>query len=364
VRPADLGGHSVRGRFLTCPRRADIARPAVNPGAPSGLLTSEASQALSRAGPALDLTIVVPVLDEAESVLQLHEQIAGVLDALPERAEIVFVDDGSRDGTLDRLRELHASDGRVQVVSLRRNFGKTAALLAGFREARGEIVITMDGDLQDDPAEIPIFLQRIRAGDDLVSGWKQERDDPASKTLPSRLFNFTVRRSTGIPLHDFNCGFKAYRREVLDDVKLYGELHRFIPVLAYWRGYRVGELKVHHRARQFGQSKFGAGRLLKGLLDFLKVLFLTRYMQRPLQLFGNLGLILLLLGGIGFVYLLVLKLMGQSLFQSHGPLLFLSGILIVSGIQLFMLGLVGEMLRHYAFRPEEEYSVRYRLTRE
>jgi glycosyltransferase involved in cell wall biosynthesis len=222
----------------------------------------------------------------------------------------------------------------------------------------------MDGDLQDDPSEIPHFLAKLRAGDDLVSGWKQHRDDPASKTIPSRLFNLTVRRSTGIPLHDFNCGFKAYRREVLEDVKLYGELHRFIPVLAYWKGYRIGEIPVNHRARRFGRSKFGAGRLLKGLIDFLKVLFLTRYMQRPLQLFGFLGLGLLSLGGIGFIYLLVLKLMGQSLFQSHGPLLFLSGILIVSGIQLFMLGLVGEMLRHYAFRPEEEYSVRRRLSRD
>jgi glycosyltransferase involved in cell wall biosynthesis len=309
----------------------------------------------------LDLTILVPVLDEEESVPRLFKEIVTVLDELPDRAEIMFVDDGSRDGTLDRLRELHAADGRVQVVSLRRNFGKTAALLAGFREARGEIVITMDGDLQDDPAEIPNFLARIRAGHDLVSGWKKKRDDPAGKTIPSRLFNLTVRRSTGIPLHDFNCGFKAYRREVLEEVKLYGELHRFIPVLAYWKGYRIGELPVHHRPRQYGRSKFGAGRLLKGLLDFLKVLFLTRYMQRPLQLFGILGFALFSLGGIGFVYLLALKLMGQSLFQSHGPLLFLSGILIVSGIQLFMLGLVGEMLRHYSFRPEEEYSVRCRL---
>jgi glycosyltransferase involved in cell wall biosynthesis len=326
------------------------------------LLQREPDQVGSPLAADLDLTILVPVLDEEKSVPELFREIVSVLDALPERAEIIFVDDGSRDGTLDRLRELHTADARVQVVGLRRNFGKTAALLAGFREARGEIVITMDGDLQDDPAEIPQFLAQIRSGNDLVSGWKQNRDDPASKTIPSRLFNLTVRRSTGIPLHDFNCGFKAYRREVLEDVKLYGELHRFIPVLAFWKGYRIGELAVHHRPRRYGRSKFGAGRLLKGLLDFLKVLFLTRYMQRPLQLFGILGLALFSLGGLGFIYLLVLKLMGQSLFQTHGPLLFLSGILIVSGIQLFMLGLVGEMLRHYSFRPEEEYSVRCRLT--
>ncbi len=172
-----------------------------------------------------------------------------------------------------------------------------------------------------------------------------------------------MRRATGIPLHDFNCGYKAYRREVLQELKLYGELHRFIPVLAYRKGYRVGELEVLHHPRRYGRSKFGPGRLLKGLLDFLMVLFLTRYLQRPLQLFGILGLLLGFLGSLGFVYLLVLKLLGQSIFRTHGPLLYLSGILIVSGILLFMMGLVGEMQRHYAFRPEEEYSVKRRLTR-
>lgn len=311
----------------------------------------------------LDLSIVVPVYEEAESVAELHESISSVLNSLPLRAEIIFVDDGSQDGTTDRLQELFRSDPRISVISLRRNFGKTAALLAGFEQARGDTVVTMDGDLQDDPEEIPRFLATLAQGYDLVSGWKRVRHDPVSKTIPSRLFNATVRRATGIPLHDFNCGFKAYRREILGDLKLYGELHRFIPVLAYWRGYRIGELEVQHHARKFGRSKFGAGRLLKGLLDFLKVLFLTRYMQRPLQLFGVLGLALWGLGMAGFVYLFILKLVGQSVFTSHGPLLFLSGILIVAGIQLFMLGLVGEMLRHYSYSPDEEYSVRQRLTR-
>lgn len=310
------------------------------------------------------LSIVVPVYEESESVGELHRAVAQVLESLPFASEIIFVDDGSRDDTLVRLEELYGKDERVRVIALRRNFGKTAALLAGFAEARGRIVITMDGDLQDDPEEIPQFIAAIDEGQDLVSGWKRVRHDPLSKTLPSRLFNATVRRFTGIPLHDFNCGFKAYRREVLSDVKLYGELHRFIPVLAYWRGYRIGEIEVRHHARKFGRSKFGPGRLLKGLLDFLKVLFLTRYMQRPLQLFGVLGLALWAAGMLGFLYLFILKLMGQSVFTSHGPLLFLSGILIVSGIQLFMLGLLGEMLRHYAFRPAEEYSVRRRLARD
>lgn len=311
----------------------------------------------------VDLTVVIPLVDEEESIVELHRRLSEALDSLAARAEIVFVDDGSRDGSLSKLQALYDTDPRVRVISFRRNFGKTAALLAGFNESRGSVVITMDADLQDDPREIPRFLESIQDGADLVSGWKQQRHDPLSKTLPSRLFNATVRHTTGIPLHDFNCGFKAYRKEVLDDLKLYGELHRFIPVLAFRKGYRIAEINVEHHPRKFGRSKFGAGRLLKGLLDFLKVLFLTRYMQRPLQLFGVLGLLLLSLGMAGFAYLFVLKLLGQSLFQTHGPLLFLSGILIVSGMQLFILGLLGEMLRHYSFDPIDEYSIKMQLSR-
>ncbi len=310
-----------------------------------------------------DLSLVIPVVDEEDNVAELFERVREAVDSMHETTEIVFVDDGSKDSTFARLEALYEQDKRVRVLRLRRNFGKTAALLAGFQEARGRIIITLDGDLQDDPRELPRFVAAIDSGNDLVSGWKRKRHDPISKTVPSRLFNLAVRRSTGIPLHDFNCGFKAYRREVLEELKLYGELHRFIPILAFWKGYRIGELEVEHHKRIHGRSKFGAGRLFKGLLDFLKVLFLTRYLQRPLQLFGLLGLALLALGGLGFLYLLVLKLLGQSVFQSHGPLLFLSGIIIVSGIQLFMLGLVGEMLRHYSFHPMDEYSIRTRLDR-
>jgi len=305
-----------------------------------------------------DISIVVPVYDEVENVTKLYKELSTVLDAIQRSSEIIFIDDGSRDGTVEQLSALHERDGRVGVVALRRNFGKSAALLAGFRESSGAVVVTLDGDLQDNPAELTRFLEAIEQGSDLVSGWKRVRHDPLTKTLPSRIFNWTVRRFTGIPLHDFNCGYKAYRREVLDELKLYGELHRFIPVLAYWKGYRISELEVQHRPRTFGRSKFGASRLFKGLLDFLKVLFLTRYMQRPLQLFGVLGAALCMVGGVGFLYLLLLKVMGQSIFQTHGPLLFLSGICIVSGIQLFMLGLLGEMQRHYSFHPEDEYSVR------
>jgi glycosyltransferase involved in cell wall biosynthesis len=330
----------------------------------SGIAPSPLREELALPSRQCDLSLVIPVFEEEENVARLHEELSQVLATLPLTAELIFVDDGSRDGTLQRLEEVFAQDPRARVISLRRNFGKTAALLAGFQEARGDIVVTMDGDLQDDPAELPRFLQAIGDGYDLVSGWKQKRNDPLSKTIPSRFFNGVVSRSTGIPLHDFNCGFKAYRREVLEELKLYGELHRFIPVLAYWRGFRVGEIAVHHRARQFGRSKFGAARLLKGLLDFVMVMFLTRYMQRPLQLFGVLGLGVFAAGAAGFIYLLILKLIGQSIFSTHGPLLFLSGIMIVSGILLFMLGLVGEMLRHYGFQPRDEYSVKRRLARD
>ncbi|GAC1445582.1 MAG: glycosyltransferase family 2 protein [Chloroflexota bacterium] len=301
--------------------------------------------------------------EEEDSIEELYSEICVVIDAFQRSVEIVFVDDGSTDGTLARLEDIYSRDPRVQVIGLRRNFGKTAALLAGFQQVRGQIVVTLDGDLQDDPKELPRFLEAIENGADLVSGWKRARHDPGSKTLPSKLFNSVVRSATHIPLHDFNCGYKAYRREVIDELKLYGELHRFIPVMAYWKGFRIAELEVNHRPRRYGKSKFGAGRLMKGLLDFLKVLFLTRYLQRPLQLFGLLGLLLLATGSSGFMYLLVLKLLGQSVFQSHGPLLFLSGILIISGIQLFMLGLVGEMLRHYSFRVRDEYSVKTHLSR-
>lgn len=312
----------------------------------------------------VDVTLVIPVYEEAESVAELHRQIDAALRSLHLRVQIIFVDDGSRDGTFEALQPIFDADRRVEVLTLRRNFGKTAALLAGFQRATGAIVITMDGDLQDDPKEIPRFLEALANDKDLVSGWKRSRHDPFTKTVPSRLFNFVVRKATGIPLHDFNCGFKAYRIEVLDELKLYGELHRFIPVMAFWKGFRIGELEVEHHPRKFGRSKFGAGRLFKGMLDFLKVMFLTRYLQRPLQLFGFLGLGVWFLGAIGFLYILALKVEGQHVFQNHGPLLFLSGIAIISGIQLFMLGLVGEMLRHYAFRPAEEYSVKRELRHE
>jgi glycosyltransferase involved in cell wall biosynthesis len=326
-----------------------------------GALRTSGFDALSVSAP-VDLTLVVPVLDEEGSLCELHRQISVAVEPLGLNYEILFVDDGSRDGTYERLRQLFEADPHVRVISFRRNFGKTAALVAGFRESRGEIIVTLDGDLQDDPQEIPRFLAMIADGHDLVVGWKRERHDPIGKRLPSKVFNSVVRSSSGIPLHDFNCGFKAYRREVLDDLRLYGEMHRFIPVLAAWKGYRVGELTVQHHERQYGVSKFGVGRMLSGLLDFIRVLFLTRYLQQPLALFGTAGLALLFLGFLGGVWLAFLKLgQGQSIGLSHLPLLLLTVLLILFGALLLAIGLIGEMVRHYYYRASDEYSVRRQL---
>ena len=253
-----------------------------------------AAPALSEAP---EITVLVPVLDEEASVVELTERVTRVLDEIGRSFELVFVDDGSGDATVERVRELHRRDRRVKLVRLRRNFGKAAAISAGVENSRGRIVVTLDGDLQDVPEEIPRFLDKLEGEDfDLVSGWKQHRQDPASKRYPSKLYNWVTRGMAQIDLHDFNCGFKAYRREVLEQVAIYGELHRYIPVLASRRGFRVGEIKISHQRRRHGRSKYGWHRLYKGPLDLLTVLFITRYTRRPLHLFGVIGLIFMAVG--------------------------------------------------------------------
>lgn len=310
--------------------------------------------------PAPEISVLVPVLNEAGTVEDLAARVAAVIGGLGRSYEIVFVDDGSTDATPDRVRAAHEADPRVKLVRLRRNFGKAAALTAGLDHSRGSIVITMDGDLQDDPEEIPRFLEAIEEGGfDLVSGWKRRRRDPSLKRISSRVFNWVTRTLARVDLHDFNCGFKAYRREVLDQVSIYGELHRYIPVLASRRGFRVGELAVHHMPRRSGVSKYGWDRYYKGLLDLLTVLFLTRYTPRPLHLFGVLGL--LLLGG-GFAinfYLAIAWLGGEAL--SRRPLLFLGVLLMVMGLQVLTTGLLAEMIAHTGFRRRDSYSVKERL---
>jgi glycosyltransferase involved in cell wall biosynthesis len=286
-----------------------------------------------------DLSIVIPVLDEEENVAQVYRELAGVLRSLGRTYEIIFVDDGSSDDTYREIRKI--DDPRVIAIGFKRHRGKAAALSCGFSEARGDVIITMDGDLQDDPAEIPRFLAAL-AGYDVVSGWKQGRQDSLDKTLPSRAFNWLTRRLTGVQIHDFNCGFKAYRRAVVKNIDIYGELHRYIPAIARWKGYDVGEITVAHRPRVKGRSKYGMKRLPKGLLDLITIKFLMSYGQRPLHFFGGLGL---LAGGIGTIICLDLLyswLGGNKI--GERPLLILGVLLILVGMQFIATGLIGELI--------------------
>jgi glycosyltransferase involved in cell wall biosynthesis len=235
------------------------------------------------------ISAVIPVYNEAESLDELHRELSEVAAAHQYDLEVIFIDDGSTDGSWETIERLAADDPRIRGIRFRRNFGKAAALTAGFSEAQGRIDLTLDADLQDDPAEIPNFLSQMQEGLDVVSGWKKVRHDPWHKVGPSRIFNWLVGYMTGVKLHDHNCGFKCYRREIFDEVRLYGEMHRFVPVLAAARGWRVGEIVVQHRARKFGQSKYGFRRFVKGFLDLLTVYFLTGYGQRPQHLLGTLG---------------------------------------------------------------------------
>jgi glycosyltransferase involved in cell wall biosynthesis len=288
------------------------------------------------------ISVVVPVYNEERSVALLLDELRGTLEGIGAEWEAVFVDDGSTDGTFAALTRLHAAAGNVRVVRLRRNFGKAAALAAGFAQAQGDVVVTIDGDLQDDPAEIPRLLAKLDEGFDLVSGWKTRRRDPWSRRLLSRIFNGVVGRISGIRLHDMNCGFKAYRAEVVRGLPLYGELHRFIPVLAHYRGYRIAELPVNHRPRAHGRSRYGLERYLRGFLDLLTVSFMGRYRHRPLHLFGGLGLLLGALGVAVLAYLTVVKIGGHAIGQR--PLLTLGVLLVVVGLQFFSLGLISEMI--------------------
>lgn len=304
--------------------------------------TASAAGVAPAAAPPLG-TVVVPVYDELGSVEPLLEEIEAGRAAAGGAWEILFVDDGSSDGTPERLEELIAGHPTLRLVCLRRNFGKSAALSAGFEHARGEVVVTLDGDGQDDPAEIPRLIAPILAGEqDLVSGWKRERRDPAEKRLPSRLFNRVTARLSGVPLHDFNCGLKAYRGSCARSLELYGEQHRLIPVIGFQRGWRIAELEVNHRARRHGRSKFGIERYLRGFLDLITVLFMGRYQYRPLHLFGPLGLLFMGAGIVISAWLTIEWIGGESL--SRRPLLILGVLLIVVGVQLLTFGLMSEMI--------------------
>lgn len=303
------------------------------------------------------VSIIVPVLNEEDSVGELHREILDVFASIPRNAEIIFVDDGSTDATPARLKQLCAEHDGTRLITFRRNFGKAAALDAGFNVARGEIVFTMDADLQDDPAEIPRFLEALDGRLDVVSGWKHKRNDPLDKTLPSKVFNGVVSNMSGVKLHDFNCGFKAYRAEALDGLRLYGELHRFIPVILHWKGFAIGEIPVNHRARQFGVSKYGMGRLFKGALDFLGVMLNTRYATRPLHVFGGAAF---LFGGMGFAclaYLSVLWLIGAGPIGDR-PLLLFGILMVMTSFQFVTIGLLGEFIQHQSADRQKRYQIR------
>lgn len=306
--------------------------------------------------PAPELSFVVPFLDERESLLMLHRELCEICEELGQSFEVIFVDDGSRDGGDKVIRNLAEDDARVSLLRLRRNFGKSAALSAGFRAARGAIVFSIDADLQDDPKEVGRFLEKLSQGADCVTGWKQVRNDPLDKTLPSKLFNVAVNRIFGLKLMDHNCGYKAYRREALDELDLYGELHRFIPALLFARGYRIEQIPVEHRARKFGRSKFGAKRIVKGALDLLTVALTTRYGARPLHLFGGGGLLFSLMGFAILTYLSVLWFAGAGPIGSR-PLLMLGVLLVLGGGQMIGVGLLAELLLKRTIGEKDKYSI-------
>ena len=305
----------------------------------------------------LGISVVIPVYNEAESLREVQRELAEALGRTGKSWEVLYVDDGSRDGSDRVIAELTSADRRVRGLSFRRNFGKSAALAVGFRAARGDWVMTMDADLQDDPSELPKLIEALEGGYDLVSGWKMQRRDPISKRLPSRLFNAVTAKVVGIHLHDFNCGFKLYRRQVVESIEVYGELHRFVPALAHWRGFRVGEVGVNHRPRRYGHSKFGAARFVNGFLDLLSAAFLSTSALKPLHLFGRVGLISLFLGtGLG-VYFVVLWFGGEPI--RVRPLMLFGAGLVLLGIQLILMGLLGEMIARLGV-SHADYPIRER----
>lgn len=306
------------------------------------------------------ISVVIPLFNEEESLKELLAEIRSTIARVGKTFEVIFVDDGSTDTSFEILRRLHAENpSQVKVIRLRRNFGKSAGLSVGFHAARGKYVITMDADLQDDPHEIPELIAKLEEGYDLVSGWKKKRHDPLTKTIPSRFFNFVTGLMTGIKIHDFNCGLKAYRSEVVKEVHVYGELHRYIPVLAHWAGFRVGEKVVEHHPRKYGRTKFGVSRFLKGFLDLLTVLFTTRYIRRPLHLFGVAGFLFFFVGAFIDVYLSIEWFLGLTSL-SNRPLFLVGLVFIITGVQFISLGLLGEMISRQ--EPDEQtYSVRETL---
>lgn len=308
------------------------------------------------------ISVVIPVFNEEPSLPQLHAELQETAAKHGLDLEIIWVDDGSQDGSWECIRTLIRRDGRSRGIRFRRNFGKASALAAGTRSATAPVVCTLDADLQDDPAELPRLLTELERGFDLVAGWKRQRRDPWHKVWPSWVFNFLVSRLTGVYLHDHNCGLKAARAEVFREIRLYGELHRFIPVLAAARGFKVGEIPVHHRPRKYGRSKYGAWRFVKGFLDLLTVKFLTGFGGRPQHLLGTIGLTAFFLGLLGMAYLTViwvLRLWMPDAFDPlhQRPLLIYSAAALLLGAQMMSIGFLAELMTAYQSRDEDAYSI-------
>jgi glycosyltransferase involved in cell wall biosynthesis len=316
------------------------------------------------------LSIVIPVYNEAESLEDLHRELTEVANAEGYDLDIIFIDDGSTDQSWSVIGRLAAADARVRGIRFRRNFGKAAALSAGFSHARGDLVMTLDADLQDNPCEIPRFLAAIQNDLDVVSGWKRLRHDPWQKVFPSRIFNALVSKLTGVELHDHNCGMKCYRREIFDEVHLYGELHRFVPVLAASRGYRVGEIEINHRPRKFGRSKYGFKRFIKGFLDLLTVKFLTGFGQRPQHILGATGLVSFVTGALILFYLACYWIISRMnvgievLNLSDRPIVLYAIALLIMGGQLMSIGFLAELFIAFHSPRIKTYSISEQVGRE
>jgi glycosyltransferase involved in cell wall biosynthesis len=324
-------------------------------------ITSVPLADINRPDPATDpsalISVIVPLKNEAGTLEELYNQVSKVMCDLGRSFEMVFIDDGSTDTSFEVLKGLYVKHpDNVRVIKFRRNKGKSAALAAGFDLAKGAILITMDADLQDDPGEIPKFLGQLAAGSDLVSGWKRRRYDPLVKVAASRFFNYVVSTASGLKLHDYNCGFKAYRREVIDEITLYGELHRYIPFLANSRGFVVSEIPVQHHARKKGRSKYGWERYFRGSMDLFTVIMLTRFGRKPLHLFGGIGSIMFLIGLVINLWLTWIKIWGASI--GDRPLLFLGVLMMVVGVQIFTIGLIGEMINSLKPRDSDDTPIK------
>jgi glycosyltransferase involved in cell wall biosynthesis len=298
-----------------------------------------------------DLSFIIPIKNEKESLLQLISEIKKEVGKIKKTYEVIFIDDGSTDDSFKIIKSLSKKDHKIKAFKLRGNWGKSVGLSIGFQNATGNIIFTMDGDLQDNPKEINNFLKKIDEGYDLVSGWKKKRNDPIGKRLPSKVMNTAVRILTGVKVHDMNCGFKAYKKDAVKSLNLHGDLYRFIPIIAQKQNFKVGELIVSHRARKFGKSKYGLSRLLSGWLDLLTVFFLVRYLRRPGHFFGFIGLILFAIGTIIGVYISYLEITTGSI-QFHYPLLFFAVMLIILGVNLIMTGLLAEMMIYFEARTD------------